>query len=220
MMVRTKFSSFSVFAVVVALGAACAQTSGGQQTDGQTTEDTPDDPAPSYGSTEATALARFDQQREGLDLGAFVDGTTGTTPRVLEVIDNRSDAEEVWSQIAPSEPASDQDGPPVEEGVYGSPDDVDFDAEVMAVFTSSSGETTCPSWLEGLTTSPDGYEIHETAIRPECGDGDLPYTMIVSLDRAVFVDLDDLPSEDYPIPEDTVIPAEQLVTMYPADPEA
>lgn len=138
---------------------------------------------------------------------------------VLEIAYDRETAERAWRENVPEDLAPGE-GVPDEPALYGELDDVDFDRQVVLVWSSGQSGS-CPGWLAGVAIGDDGtVEIRrrDTSMRADPGE-DRPtactedynaYRMVVAVDR------DRLPVEaDLPSEEVRGIP-DGLVTTYPA----
>ena len=120
-------------------------------------------------------LAKVDGWREGL----AADGVY----RLAEVAPDRDTAQQAWEDIVPSD-LPERTGAPEEPGVYGHLDEVDFESQVIVIW--SSGESgTCPEWLSDLdVTGADDFRMEiDTASVGACTDDFNPYRMIVAVER-------------------------------------
>jgi hypothetical protein len=142
-------------------------------------------------------LAKVEGWRAGL-------GDAGTPFGVLEIAFDRDTAELAWRENVPDGlPAVGEvpDGP----GLFGDLDDIDFDRQVVVVW--SSGESgSCPGWLGDVRTAPDGAVQVErrdiTSMRQQTSDGMFmactddyrAYRMVLGVDRDKLPDISDLPT--------------------------
>jgi hypothetical protein len=158
---------------------------------------------------EVGALARDNGWRP--ELGGPFPGPAA----ILEVAYDRETAEEAWRENVPDE-LPERTGDPDRPGVYGSLDDVDFDREVVVVW-SAGGSSSCPPWLARVETDAAGTVTLETdaAEAEACTDDYSPYRMLLAVDRERLPAADDLPTEDV---DADVPPPGALVTGYPAEP--
>jgi hypothetical protein len=168
-------------------------------------EEAPDDDEAD--SARVTTLVKAEGWRDDLMPGL------GDPYAILEVAFDRETAERAWGDNVPAD-LPEQTGDPADPGIYGSLDDVDFDRQVVAVW--SSGESgTCPAWLDDVRVLDDGAVAFTlgSAAPPgtACTMDYRPYRMVLALDRDAAPSPDDLPAEDV-----TGVP-DGLVTAYPAE---
>jgi hypothetical protein len=139
---------------------------------------------------------------------------------VLEIALDQAIAEVAWAENVPRDLPV-RSGPPAEPGVYGSIDVVDFDQQVVAVW--SAGESrSCPGWLADVHTHDDGgVELvgrdtntlsngGSDGILTACTSDYNSYRLVLAIDRDKLPDPADLPVENV-----TGVP-DGLVTTYPA----
>lgn len=132
-----------------------------------------------------TTLAKVDGWREGR---AGADLTFGH----LEIAYDQATAERLWAENVPAD-LPERSGDPTEPGVYGDLAEVDYDAEVVAVWSSVQSGS-CPGWLtavhfSGGTLGAD--EATDAAPTEACTADANPYRVVVVL-----------PREDVPAPTD------------------
>jgi len=106
-------------------------------------------------------------------------------------------------------------GDPITSGIYGSLDDVDFDSQVVALF--SSGESgTCPSFLSGL--SSDGAAIAATTTTVSesdiCTSDYRPFAQVVAVDKNDVPAADKLPGAKLSI-DGTAMPDASVAVYAP-----
>lgn len=112
---------------------------------------------------------------------------------LLEVAYDRATAERAWqASVRPGLEA--RSGEPLEPGLYGDLDSVDFRTHAVAVW--SAGESGwCPGWLGDIRTT--GRRVKVTVAEHMPGDGCTDdynaYTMVVAIERARLPEKADLP---------------------------
>jgi hypothetical protein len=135
----------------------------------------------------------------------------GTDGGVLEIAYDAETAERAFAANVPDGlPAS--DGEPSEDGLHAPLDSVDWDREVVAVW-SSGRSGSCPVWVADLRLE-DGAIAVETAspISGACTDDWNPYRTVLAVDR------DRLPAlEDLPVPVDEGWSGGGQAVPYPED---
>lgn len=144
---------------------------------------------------------------------------TGPPPfAIVEIAFDEETAHRMWEDNVPQD-LRERAGDPERPGLYGDLDGVDFDTEVVVVW--SSGESSsCPGWLAAIQTDAAGtvrVERDDTSgMFGACTEDYNPYRMILAVDRERLPAPDMLPSADV-----TGVPdapgAGGLVTAYPAD---
>ena len=164
-------------------------------------------------------LMRAGEHRPDLDFDELRDDPNGRLPSVLEIADTPELADDAWADNTPDglDELSELDEP-VEEGIYGSLDDVDFESQVAGVWSST--HPSCPYWLKEFETTEDGIRaVEESTAEPEevCSDIAIAYRMIVAIDRDELPPLDELPAEHPRDQEESPFPP-QVITTYPATP--
>jgi hypothetical protein len=122
------------------------------------------------------------------------DGLTeehGMAFAVLEVADDREAAEVAWrDNVADDLPPRDVDLP-AEPGVYGGLDQVDFERQVVVVW--SSGESgSCPEWLTDIDSSDGAITVEREATAAMCTDDHNAYRLVLAVDRDRLPDADAL----------------------------
>jgi hypothetical protein len=155
-------------------------------------------------------LARADGWRDGLD------GPFPGPAAVLELAYDRETAERAWRENVPDDLPR-RTGDPDEPGIYRSLDAVDFDRDVVAVW-SAGGSSSCPPWLAHVEMDASGtvrLETDDAAGDAACTDDYSPYRMLLAVGRDLLPAPDALPTEDV---EADGLPPGILVTGYPAEP--
>lgn len=131
---------------------------------------------------------------------------------VVEVADDVETAQQAWQDNVP-EDIGEGDSDVGEPGMYGSLDDIDFEAQVLIVW--HSGESgSCPAWLAGIDTVNGSVIIERGEHSPgdACTDDYNPYRMVLAVDRDQLPEVDQLPTEDVSI-DDSII--DGRVVAYP-----
>jgi len=127
-----------------------------------------------------------------------VPDTSDTFASLFVAYDSAS-AQRLWDDNVPAG-LSRRDGDPVEDGLYGDLADVDFDEQVVGLW--SAGESgSCPGWLANVRTREDGALIlgrdEDTGGNDGCTDDYNPYRTVVALDRDAVPIADALASEGF-----------------------
>lgn len=145
---------------------------------------------------------------------------TGPPPfAIVEIAYDEETANRVWEDNVPRG-LRERSGDPERAGLYGDLDGVDFDTQVVVVW--SSGESSsCPGWLAAIEVDAAGTVRVERddASGPfgACTDDYNPYRTILAVDRERLPSRDTLPTQDVAgVPDGPG--AGGLVTAYPADP--
>jgi hypothetical protein len=117
---------------------------------------------------------------------------------ILEIAYDRPTAEQLWADNVP-EGLPEHQGDPEEPGIYGGHDEVDFDRQVVVVW--SSGESsTCPGWLADVQVDDAGtvqLEREDAAgVFGACTDDYNPYRLVGAVDRDRVPPPGALPTED------------------------
>ena len=110
------------------------------------------------------------------------DDVSPTAATGLEIAYDEDVARSMWSENVPDGLPT-KSGDPAAPGIYGSLDDVDFDSQLVAMY--SAGESgSCPTWLTDVTTEGQTVQV---VTGPEhvgvCTADFRPYRQIVALDR-------------------------------------
>jgi outer membrane protein assembly factor BamB len=101
---------------------------------------------------------------------------------VLEVAYDRESAERAWRENVPEGLDRRDDEHPSAPGVYGLIDDVDFDRQVVVVW--SSGESgSCPEYVASIDTSGRDIRVRTDGGFGVCTSDYNPYRMVVAVDR-------------------------------------
>ncbi|MEN0130551.1 MAG: hypothetical protein AAGC49_13990 [Brevundimonas sp.] len=134
-----------------------------------------------------------DDPVEGFTTLAKGDRSPVETSYVLEVAYDEATARQMWDDVV-DENLPKGSGDPTARAIYGNLDDVDFDSQVVALF--SSGESsTCPSFLSGLST--EGTTIAATTTTPgadgPCTADYHPYVQVVAVDKGDLPAAGELP---------------------------
>jgi hypothetical protein len=146
-------------------------------------------------------LAKVDGWRDGLNASNFA---------VLEIAFDAATATQAWRENVPMD-LGDRSGDPVEAGEYGDLEDVDFEEQVVAVWSSGQSGS-CPSWLAQVIVQQSGLlELKRGGSDPDedCTADYRPYRMVVAIDRSHVPPEEELPTRDV-----TGVP-DGLVTAYP-----
>ena len=149
-------------------------------------------------------LAKASGWREGLA------EEHGSAFAVVEVAYDRDTAEAAWRDNVPADLESRDDELPAEPGVYGGLDEVDFDRQVVVVW--SSGESGgCPGWLADIDSTDGTIRVHEGAVaQMACPSDYNPYRLVLAVDRDRLPTGDELPSAQLEVVPDG------KVRTYPA----
>jgi nucleotide-binding universal stress UspA family protein len=136
------------------------------------------------------------------------DGLLGDSSALVEIAYDRETAERAWDENVP-EGLPEREGDPVEDGLYGTLDDVDFERQAVVVWSAGQSGS-CPGWLADIETSGDEVRAeHGSAGAGACTDDYNPYRMVLA------VDLDRLPPPgDLPLPPPTETPTGAAVRAY------
>jgi hypothetical protein len=150
-------------------------------------------------------LAKAEGWRDDLD-------PASVSFEVVEIAYDRQTAERAWRENVP-EGLRRESGAPDRPELYGSLDEVDFDAQVVVVWSSGQSGS-CPGWLADLRTDSAGT-LHLERDRAggryrDCTDDYNPYRMVLAVDRERVPAPEDLPTEDV-----SGVP-EAVVVAYPA----
>ncbi|MEX2627152.1 MAG: hypothetical protein WD225_09715 [Ilumatobacteraceae bacterium] len=160
------------------------------------------------GGDGVVVLAKAEGWRDGLQEAA------GHPYMLVEVASDRDSAQRAWDDNVPDD-LPQADGDPAEPGVYGSLDEVDFDAQSVVVV--SSGESgSCPAWVEELSTAEGRFEVRLATVAAEaCTDDFRPYRMVLAVDRGRLPDPEDLPVDRVDVPSENLEDVEGQVVAYP-----
>lgn len=143
--------------------------------------------APTAPSEEIDTLAKASGWREALTEehgGAFA---------VLEVAYDREAAEAAWRDNVPDDLEPRDDELPAAPGVYGDLDRIDFDRQVVVVW--SSGESgSCPGWLGSIDSADGTIHVERDATGEECMGDYNPYRLVLAVDRDRLPSADELPA--------------------------
>ena len=132
---------------------------------------------------------------------------------VLEIAYDEPTAAAAWEAVVPADlPAA--DGEPHQAGRYGGLEDVDFDEQVLAVYSSGQSGS-CPGWLADVVVDDGTIELTRREHVPGngCSDDYNPYRLVLAVDR------DKLPPVGTPPTDDVLVDGRRLsalVTSYPA----
>lgn len=142
-------------------------------------------PAPQPPTDALTTLAKDDGWRTDDDLGSMSE--------TLEIAYDRDTAERAWDENVGD--LTPRDGElPAEPGIYGDLDDVDFDRQVLVVWTSGESGT-CPAWMTDLDTVDGTIEVSGSALGgPFCTADNQPFRLLVAVDRDRLPDVADVAS--------------------------
>lgn len=147
-------------------------------------------------------LAKVDGWRDGFDTSEFA---------VLEIAFDAETARRAWLENVPLDLAE-RSGDPLEPGKYGDLEDVNFEEQVVAVWSSGQSGS-CPSWLAQVMVQQSGLvELERGSANPgeDCTSDYRTYRMVVAVDRSHVPHQEDLPIRDVAgVPDG-------LVSAYPA----
>ncbi len=109
----------------------------------------------------------------------------------LELAFDRDTAALLWDEHA-SDDLPRRRGEPFREGIYNDLDSVDFDSQVVALWWGA--EATCPRAVTDVQ-SPDSVtvELHTTEEDHACLDMEIPFRMVLAIDRDLLPELSELP---------------------------
>lgn len=157
-------------------------------------------------------LAKVEGWRDGLQEVA------GHPYMLVEVVSDRPTAQRAWADNVP-QALPQADGPPAGPGVYGSLADVDLHQQLVAVV--SSGESgTCPTWVEGLSTTDSRLAVQLATVGDQaCTDDFRPYRLVLAVDRDLLPTAEDLPVERVDVPSHNLTDVEGRVVAYPVGPD-
>lgn len=164
----------------------------------------------SSGPDDLRTLAKVDDWRQGL---STPDGVFSA----LEVAYDAETAQRLWDEnVQGTLPV--REGGPAETGVYGDLADVDFDDQVVALWSSGQSGS-CPRWLSDVRLDEAGAvvvsEDVDTGGQQGCSDDRHVYRTVVVLDRSAVPDQRDL-SAATATDDDASFPARVLLAAYPA----
>ena len=129
---------------------------------------------PERPTARVTPLAKVEGWRPGLEVGNLY--------AVFEVAYDRATAEQAWRDNVPAALQARNDELPAEPGRYATLDDVDFDRQVVVVW--STGESgSCPEWITDITTVQNEVRVATDATAEVCTSDYNPYRMLVAVDR-------------------------------------
>jgi len=202
--------------VVVALGGCTASTSApvGAPAD-PSAQGVGDAPSTEAGGGPVRTLAKVDGWREELT----------TPPEFLSKLEVAYDAEtatRLWEENVPPTLAQ-RTGVPLEPGRYGDLSDVDFDNQVLALWSGgqSSG---CPGWVDDVRVDGTGVVVvsEEQASRAPASDGSYTcpsdwnsYRTVVVMDRAALPGADEITTAQAETASGSS-PSTVLLAVYPA----
>lgn len=115
---------------------------------------------------------------------------------LVEIAYEQETAERAWDENVPAD-LVEREGEPAEPGLYGNPDDVDFDTHALIVWSSGQSGI-CPGWLEDVTTSEEQIVTVRTGVHAPgnaCTDDYNPYRMVLAVSRDRLPAAEDLPAE-------------------------
>lgn len=154
-----------VLGAVLLLAAGCSSGSGSAGSDG--------------------TLAKIDGWREGMtheDVGFAA----------LELAYDSAAARALWDENVPDDLPR-LEGDPLEAGVYGDLDDIDFAEQVVGLYSSGQSGS-CPGWVDDIETGDDGTVALTRAQDLQGGDGCTDdynaFRVVLAIDRA------DVPAQD------------------------
>jgi hypothetical protein len=137
---------------------------------------------------------------EGVTPLAKADGWRDDVPgeggfAIVEVAYDLETAERAWAENVPDELEERDDDLPAEPGVYGDLDDVDFDSQVVVVWSSGQSGS-CPGWLADIRMENGTVHLERGATDQMCTDDFNPYRMLLAVDRDRLPAEEDLPHGD------------------------
>lgn len=154
-------------------------------------------------------LAKAEGWRDALS----TDESMGAYFAVVEVAYDEATARAAWGDAVPTGLAE-RDGEPRDFGRYGNPGDVDFEHQVLVVYSSGQSGA-CPGWPADIDLEGATVEITEGRHVPGdgCTDDYNAYRVVLAVDRARLPAESQLPTEQVLVDgrELTV-----LVAAYPA----
>lgn len=120
-----------------------------------------------------------------------LDDLTGE-PTPLRLIDDRDTAERAWADTVPDELPSRDDPLPAEPGRYGDLADVDFDRELVLVWSDGQSGT-CPGWIVDVRVEDGRLAVEgEASGGPNCTHDYVSYRLLLAVDRDRLPPVDDL----------------------------
>lgn len=155
-----------------------------------------------------TVLAKADGWSPSVDDERF-----GGYVAIVEVAYDQDAARAAWDATVPAD-LVERSGEPREAGRYGSLDDVDFEEQVLVVFSGGQSGA-CPSWLSDLAVDGGTVEMSRGEHVPGdgCTDDYNAYRLVLAVDREKLPASDRLPTEDVLVDGRDLA---GLVTAYPA----
>ncbi len=160
--------------VVCAVSTGCARLSAG----GPTTEG-------------VTVLAKADGWRDALS----TDESMGGYYAIAEVAYDEESARTAWRDAVPAD-LPEREGEPRESGRYGDVEAIDFDRQVLVVYSSGQSGA-CPGWLADIAVDDGTVEFIEGRHMPGdgCTDDYNAYRLVLAVDRDRLPPSGDLPTE-------------------------
>ena len=155
-----------------------------------------------------TVLAKADGWSPSVDDERF-----GGYFAIVEVAYDRDAARAAWDAVVPAG-LVERSGEPREAGRYGSLDDVDFEEQVLVVFSGGQSGG-CPGWLGDVSADDGQVLLAERRHMPGngCTDDYNAYRLVLAVDREKLPAADRLPTEDVLVDGRDLA---GLVTAYPA----
>lgn len=109
----------------------------------------------------------------------------------LELALDQDTAERLWEEHVPDDLPR-RDGEAYRVGIHGDLDSVDFDTQAIALWWGS--EATCPQSVTDVQSSGQAtVELHTTEEEPTCRDVEIPFRMVLAIDRDRLPDGSQLP---------------------------
>ncbi|GGI04967.1 META domain-containing protein [Egicoccus halophilus] len=179
--------------------------------------------APTAGAATSSAampLMKVDGWREELQ--------PATVVSVLEIAFDRQTAERAWQDNTPAGLAN-VAGTPTDPGIYATLEDVDFDTHALAVWSSRQWSD-CPGWAADVEGDGSWLEVRrgvaaadgviEDNPHENCSGHQVPYRMLIAVDRERLPDPGRLPMQDLTGVSVTNYPAELDHTTAERAPDA
>lgn len=154
----------------------------------------PQDPAESV-----VTLAKDSGWRDGFE-------DDGAAPfATLEVAYDRETAEVAWDEnVDDTTPRDDE--LPADPGLYGDLDDVDFEEQVLVVWSSGQSGS-CPAWLADVDTTDGIVQVEIGQLGNACDADYNPYRLVVAVDRQLLPEPDAIDSSQLDVVADGEIRA-------------
>ena len=138
-----------------------------------------------------TILAKADGWRDALS----TDESMGGFYAIGEIAYDEATARAAWVDAVPAD-LPDREGEPRESGRYGDLEGIDFDRQVLVVYSSGQSGA-CPGWVADIAVDDRTVEVTEGRHMPGdgCTDDYNAYRLVLAVDRDRLPPLEDLPTE-------------------------